>query len=145
MSDSMQRPRSSAGVRFSVVLASGNLQFPYCRNCDTVQYPPTEICRQCLSDVIEIIPCDVSGSVIASTRIYRSYALDFAKGGPWSVASVKMDVGPIVFAHVLDSLVLATSVTLVSLIDAAGDGVIGAITNEEDVTILQARLTKFDG
>jgi hypothetical protein len=56
-----------------------------------------------------------------------------------------MDAGPIVFAHVLDSLVLSTPVTLVSLIDAAGDGVIGAITNEEDVTILQARLTKFDG
>jgi len=56
-----------------------------------------------------------------------------------------MDAGPIVFAHVLDSLVLATPVSLVSLIDAAGDGVLGATTNEQDVTILQARLMKFDG
>ncbi len=84
-------------------------------------------------------PCNPRAAVIASAAVYRSYAADFEEGGPWVIASVKMDAGPIVFAHVTELLDGGTIVTLVALTDRVGDGVLGAVRTDSEVEQLKQR------
>ena len=133
------------GARLSAALAAGRFELPCCKNCGAVQYPPSEICRQCLSDTIEMSACDPHGTVIASTCIYRSYAADFATIGPSTVASIKMNAGPVVFAHVLEALSYGIQVTLVPLVDGVGDGVLGALVADQDIDTLKARFRNING
>lgn len=131
------------GAQLSAVLATGRLELPCCSSCGAIQYPPAEICRQCLAGVVELAPADPNGSVIASAAVHRSYAMDFADGGPWFVASIKLAAGPIVFAHVLELLDGGTVVMLVALTDGLGDGVLGAVREAGEQGALQARFNRL--
>ena len=71
--------------------------------------------------------------------MYRSYAVDFDEGGPWMIASLKMDAGPIVFAHVPELIDGGTVVFLVALTDSVGDGVLGAVRTTDDHERLRQR------
>lgn len=139
MSERSSRPRSAHGAALCRALREGNFELPCCTNCGATQYPPRDICRICLSDEIEIRECDRGGRVIASTMVYRSLANDFELGGPWPIASIAMDAGPTVFAHVLNVLPGGTEVSLVALKDGLGDGVLGALAEGQDFLELQAK------
>ena len=142
MSEHTGRPRTAAGAAVSAALAAGRVELQSCAACGTVHYPPAEICRRCLHGRLELTPCDRGATVIASTAVHRSYAVDFADGGPWFVASVKMKAGPVAFVHVPDLLGGGTAVELVPLIDRLGDGVLGAVADPGERDLLQARVGK---
>lgn len=139
MSEFMKRPRSRMGARLSASLAEGRFELPCCATCGAVQYPPADLCRQCLGNAVEMSSCDPRATVIASAAVHRSYAADFEDGGSWAIASVKMDAGPIVFAHVTELLDGGTTVTLVALTDRVGDGVLGAVRTDSEVEQLKQR------
>ena len=139
MSERLSRSRSTVGALCSAALREGRLEFPYCAACGRVQYPPSDICRMCLSDNIKFRQYSQRAQVIASVLVHRSLADDFERGGPWAIASMKMEAGPIAFAHLLEVLPGGTEVTLVALRDRLGDGVLGALTDGQDLQELQAR------
>lgn len=142
MSETSQRPRTRAGAAVSSALAAGRLELPRCGSCGAVQYPPQEFCRECLDGEPVLAPCNPRATVIASAAVNRSYAADFADGGPWFVASVKMDAGPIAFVHVGELLEGGAKVQLVPLVDRLGDGVLGAVHDENEHEALRARFGK---
>ncbi|MFT4562329.1 MAG: putative OB-fold protein [Gammaproteobacteria bacterium] len=142
MTDRPSRPRSPAGEKLSLTLIDGRLELPTCQRCSAVQYPPSEICRQCLSDALELTAFDPAGCVVACVLVRNSLAQDFDGNSPWPIVSVKISAGPIVFAHTLKFLEHDTAVTLVPLVDAVGDGVFGALTDPDDSDLLQARFDK---
>jgi uncharacterized OB-fold protein len=96
-----------------------------------------------LSDDIEIRECNRGGRVVASVVVHRSFADDFEHGGPWAIASIEMDAGSIVFAHVLEPLRGGTEVTIVAINDVLGDGVLGALAEGHEFQALQDKFSTF--
>ncbi len=144
MADGAARPRSRPGAALCAALRDGELALQVCTQCRVTQYPPAEVCRRCLGDVFDATPRDVSAVVVASAAVHRSFAGDFADGGPWPVASVRLDDGAVAFVHVADALAAGTRVRLVPLTDRLGDGVLGAVRDENDVSTLNARFACHD-
>jgi uncharacterized OB-fold protein len=122
-------------------LAAGRLELQRCAACAAVQYPPAEVCLTCLGDELSVARFDARGVIIAAARVHRSYRADFS-GAEWPVASVKLDAGPVVLAHVADVIRAGTGVRLVALTDRLGDGVFGAVRDDEDLTHLQTRMSR---
>jgi uncharacterized protein len=76
---------------------AGELILPVCGTCGAVQYPPRELCGNCLSDNLVLRNVDCRGVVVAASTIQHSLEPYFAARLPWQLASVKLDCGPVVF------------------------------------------------
>jgi len=78
----------------------GILILPVCRTCSSVQYPPREVCVNCLGDKLEWHEVPGHGEVLATTVQHYSLDEKFRLQLPLHTASVKLDAGPvaIVFA-----------------------------------------------
>lgn len=141
MAERAQGRRTRHGAALSAALAAGRLELQRCAACAAVHYPPAEICRHCLGG--ELMPeCfDARGVIIATALVHRSHRADFS-GVRWPVASVKLDAGPVVFAHVAEIIPAGTCVRLVALRDRLGDGVFGAVRDDGDLTDLHSRLAR---
>ena len=77
-------------------IKDGELWLPVCLACSTVQYPPREVCVNCLSDALEWQRVDNHGEVLATTVQHYSLDEKFKPQLPLHVASVKLDLGPVV-------------------------------------------------
>ncbi|MGR9093369.1 MAG: Zn-ribbon domain-containing OB-fold protein [Gammaproteobacteria bacterium] len=137
MSGLTRRSHPGAGQR--ACLTAGRVEMQVCAACAHVQYPPADCCRACLGDELAFAPVDPAATVIATTLVHRSYRDDFATGGPWPIATVRLATGATVFAHVLGLLACNTPVTLIALRDKLGEGVFGAVRALHEATALQAR------
>jgi len=78
----------------------GSLTLQVCADCAAVQYPPRELCRACLADALAWRRVDGSATVLAATTLAHSLEEDFRARLPWHVASLALDAGPVVFAHI---------------------------------------------
>lgn len=137
MNTPSRRTRAGAGQRAR--LTNGSVALQVCAACAHVQYPPAECCRRCLGDELAFTDLDPDATVIATTLVHRSYRDDFAAGGPWPIASVRLATGATVFAHVAGTLAGGTPVKLVALTDKLGEGVFGAVSTPHELAALQAR------
>ena len=133
------RARSLQGHEFSRRLSDGQVDFQHCGECGRIQYPPAELCRECLSSNLAWGSRAPDGKVVACVAVHRSYAEDFAQDGPWWVASVSLRPGIVCYAHVLEYLPAGRKVSLVAIKDRLGDGVLGAVTEQNEQAALQAR------
>jgi len=137
------RSRSRNGQQLSESLANGKLTVQQCDACSRIQYPPAEVCRSCLSDKLSWHGELTDGKVIACVAVHRSYADDFADGGPWFIASVAIAPGITCYAHTANYLEADTTVQLVPIVDRLNDGVLGAVRNLEEKPNLQARFERY--
>lgn len=133
------RARSLIGQAFSQRLNDGGLQVQRCAECQAIQYPPAEVCRQCLSDNLDWHREVPTATVIACVAVHRSYAADFAENGPWWVASVSLGGGVVCYTHAIDYLPAGTRVHLVAIKDRLGDGVLGSVISLDEQSALQAK------
>ena len=122
--------RSRASLGLSAAAAEGRFALQTCGECGTVQYPPRDACCKCLS--IELLWKDVSpkGELLAETTIRTSTNLYFRARAPWRTGSVKLDVGPVVIAHVHGDVTPRSRVKLLNKLDRSGQGVILAVPEE---------------
>ena len=81
--------RSAEGI------PEARLSFPVCLACSAVQYPPREVCVNCLSDELEWRPVGNTGEVLATTVLHTTLEEKFSAQLPLHVASVKLDAGPV--------------------------------------------------
>ena len=138
------RSRSKNGQRLSASLADGKLTVQQCDACSRIQYPPAEVCRNCLSDQLSWTGELAKGKVVACVAVHRSYADDFAEGGPWWIASVAIDPGVTCYAHAESYLKAGTEVHLVPIVDRLNDGVLGVVTTLDQKPSLQAKFDRRD-
>lgn len=91
--------RSAFSAALSDAPVDGTLLLQRCGRCHAVQYPPRERCGHCLADALawETIPGEAT--VLAISALEHSMNGWFSAHLPWRVASLKLDAGPIVFAH----------------------------------------------
>jgi len=92
--------RSRIALGLTAGAARGVFELQVCEDCGTVQYPPREACRACLSARLPWHPQDGTGELIAETRLHHSQELYFRERLPWRIGLVRLDAGPSAVVHV---------------------------------------------
>jgi len=92
--------RSRVSLGLTAAAARGQFELQTCRDCGTVQYPPREACRKCLSHRLDWRAQDGSGELISETTLHHSNELFYRERMPWRLGVIKLDCGPVVVAHV---------------------------------------------
>lgn len=92
-----QRGRVALGM--TAAAAEGRFALQTCRDCGTVQYPPREACRQCLSARLAWRTQDGEGQLLGATTLHHSNDLYFRERLPWRLGLVHLDAGPTLMVH----------------------------------------------
>ncbi|MGC1778946.1 MAG: SDR family NAD(P)-dependent oxidoreductase [Xanthobacteraceae bacterium] len=131
-------PTLPPGIRSRVALgltagaARGCLELQVCRDCGTVQYPPREACRDCLSQRLDWKPQSGSGELMSQTTLHHSNELFYRERMPWRLGVVRLDCGPVVVAHLHgDCAAAPTRVRVHANIDRAGQAALVAMPEKD--------------
>ena len=118
------RSREAQGL--TAMAAAGRFGLQVCADCDTVQYPPRQICGNCLSDALEWRDVPDAGTLLAETTLQHSNDLFFRDRLPWRLGVVRMDAGPSVVAHLAEDCQHGQRVRLSLDLDRSGHAVMTA-------------------
>lgn len=91
--------QSAAGRRLAEHAVAGELVLQQCVHCDAVQYPPREVCGQCLADKLDWQEQPTQGRILAVSELHHSLEAVYQDRLPWTVASIKLACGPVVLAQ----------------------------------------------
>jgi len=135
--------RSRRAHGLTAAAAEGEFRLQVCQHCGAVQYPPREVCRECLSEHLHWQPVNPAGTLIATTTLHHSNDLYFRERLPWRIGTVRMDVGVSVVVHVHGDCVQNGRVKLALKLDRSGQAVMIALPpkatpNMQDDNILRA-------
>lgn len=131
-------PTLPPGVRSRVALgltagaARGCFELQACRDCGTVQYPPREACRDCLSQRLDWKPQSGGGELMSQTTLHHSNELFYRERMPWRLGLVRLDCGPVVVAHLHgDCAAPPARVRVHANIDRAGQAALVAMPEKD--------------
>lgn len=119
--------RSRAALGLTAAAAAGRFELQACADCGAIQYPPREVCRNCLSEHLEWRAVDPAGTLLASTTLHHSNDLYFRERLPWRIGTVRMAAGPSVIAHVHGDCRDGEQVRLTLKLDRSGQAVMIAL------------------
>jgi uncharacterized OB-fold protein len=112
---------------------SGEFILQVCKHCDAVQYPPRELCKDCLEDKLEWEKVSAKGKLISYTALHASTNAFFREHLPRQIALLKLDCGPLIFAHMAcDTAKTGDRVSIASRCDMSGEGVFIALLDSAD-------------
>jgi NAD(P)-dependent dehydrogenase (short-subunit alcohol dehydrogenase family)/uncharacterized OB-fold protein len=123
------RSRTAQGL--TAAAARGEFALQVCRHCHLVQYPPRDLCGNCLSPDLAWQAVDAGGTLIAATDIAVSSENYFRERAPWRTGIVAMDCGPSVLAHLHGGCQSEGRVRLSLKLDRWGRGVMVALPAQE--------------
>ncbi|MDE0727724.1 MAG: zinc ribbon domain-containing protein, partial [Alphaproteobacteria bacterium] len=118
------RSREAQGL--TAMAAVGRFALQCCADCGQVQYPPRQICGQCLGDDLPWRDVDPSGTLLAETKLHHANDLFFRDRVPWRLGVVGMDAGPSVVAHLAEDCRQGDRVNLSLNLDRSGHAVMNA-------------------
>ena len=122
---------SRAFVRLTVAAAAGRFELQRCARCGAWQYPPREACHVCLSLDLEWTVQTGLGRLISQTTLFHSHDRYFQDRLPWRIGLVRLDDGPVVLAHLQESVPSPpTAVRVMARLDRAGQAVLVAAAGE---------------
>lgn len=98
-----------------------------CADCGTLQYPPREACRNCLSDRLVWQDQPRGGRLVAQTAIRRPYEPRFASDVPVRVGLVALDAGPVVVSFLDEGCEPDARVSVRVDLDEDGHGVFRSV------------------
>jgi uncharacterized OB-fold protein len=98
----------------------GRLDLQQCAECATVQYPPREVCRKCLSPSLQWREQPRGGKLVAVTAIRRPYEPKFQNLLPVRIGLVALDAGPVIVAFIDDDCYHGSNVHLGVELDGTG-------------------------
>lgn len=84
-------PSSELSVPFWQGCQAGELRYQRCDGCGLANFPPTEHCRQCLSDGLRWERSDGRGEIYSWTVVHRPVTAEFEP--PYAPAIVTLDEG----------------------------------------------------
>lgn len=113
--------RTRLGRALSNNQLQASLVLQQCEDCNTIQYPPREVCKHCLSDALTWRAVDDRGEVLASSSLHNSLEPYYQERLPWELASVKLDAGPVALVHNGSGYRAGDRVRVVSERDARGN------------------------
>jgi len=125
-------PRSRVALGLTAGAALGRLELQVCRDCGTVQYPPREACRVCLSQRLDWRAQDGGGELVSDTLLRHSNELFYRERMPWRLGLVKLDCGPVIVAHLhADCAPAPARVRVSANLDRAGQAALVAIPEKD--------------
>jgi uncharacterized OB-fold protein len=120
--------RSRAALGLTAAATRGRLELQVCEDCGSVQYPPREICRSCLSHRLIWRAQDGRGELTTETVMHAPQELFFRERTPWRVGTVRLDTGVNVVTFVHERVGAAPfRVRVTAALDRAGQGVLVAL------------------
>lgn len=102
----------------------GELCLQHCASCATVQYPPRELCGDCLSSALEWRATNGAATVLSHVSLNASVEPWFQARLPVNIALVKLDAGPVVYIFAKELLETGDRVNVVAEIDPSGEAVL---------------------
>jgi uncharacterized OB-fold protein len=105
---------------------SGVLSLQQCNDCGRVQYPPREICGNCLSGALEWRKMDGEAEILSGTRLHISLEPYFQARLPLTVVSAQLKAGPVLYAFADTNFATGTKVNIEARIDDSGEAVLWA-------------------
>ena len=137
------RSRTAQGL--TAAAARGEFALQVCSQCGQVQYPPRDVCGNCLATDLEWRAVDDRGTLIATTDIAISSEVYFRERAPWRTGIVTMDCGPSVVAHVHGDCRTDGRVRLTLRLDRLGRGVMIALPAEETANMADDPILREHG
>ncbi|MCF3935486.1 SDR family NAD(P)-dependent oxidoreductase [Acuticoccus sp. M5D2P5] len=123
--------RSRVATEMSAWAAAGVFALQTCGECEAVQYPPRDVCRNCLSPRLRWRPADGAGALLATTRLHYPYELYFRERAPWRTGIVRLAAGVSVTAFLHPDLGEAPAPAFVTArLDRAGQAALIALPDE---------------
>ncbi len=119
--------RSRRALGLTAAAAVGEFRLQVCQACQAVQYPPREVCHQCLSENLNWEAVDPKGKLVAETVLHHSNDLYFRERLPWRIGTVQMNAGPSVVAHLHGDCHEGDTVRLALKLDRSGQAVLVAL------------------
>jgi uncharacterized OB-fold protein len=124
--------RSRVALGLTAGASRGRLELQVCRDCGTVQYPPREACRACLSSRLDWRVQDGGGELVSDTLLHHSNELFYRERVPWRLGLVKLDCGPVIVVHLHGDCAAAPARVRVSAnLDRAGQAALVAIPEKD--------------
>ena len=119
--------------------ASGRLHLQQCGECGQVNYPVRDLCGNCLADALQWQPVTDNGTVQSITELHYSLEPAYTAHLPWSIASIQLDCGPIVLAHLVPGIEIGGPVKLQVVQDTSGNHMLLALGRDDAATRLASR------
>jgi NAD(P)-dependent dehydrogenase (short-subunit alcohol dehydrogenase family)/uncharacterized OB-fold protein len=123
------RSRTAHGL--TAAAAEGRFALQVCLDCSAVIYPPRDACPSCLSARLPFRDVASGGVLTAETTIRTSTDPYFRERTPWRVGAVKLDVGPVVVAHLHGDVAEGARVRLEFKLDRSGSAVAIALPEKD--------------
>ncbi len=111
--------------------ASGSLKLQQCGQCGRVNYPARELCGHCLADDLHWQSVVDTGRVQSQVQLHYSLEPAYSEHLPWTVASVKLDCGPVTLAHLPPGIATNSAVRLKIIQDSTGNRMLVAMGTDE--------------
>lgn len=124
--------RSRASTAMAVAAAEGRFALQHCTVCGTPQYPPRDLCRNCLSETLDWRDTDPIGRIIAATTIRATPDAHFRDLLPVRIGTVLLDAGPSLICRLHGDVARGDRVRVASRIDPAGQAILLALPEKED-------------
>ncbi len=119
--------RSELGRAQTKAARLDKLVLQHCQACGQVQYPPRELCCNCLAGDLRWRETENLGTVLTGVEVYRSLEPYFQARSPWLLGAVKLDCGPVALVHLAENCRRSGSrVSIRQIIDASGEAVLRA-------------------
>jgi len=128
---SPQGARSRTAHGLTMAAAEGRFALQRCSDCGMVVYPPRDACPTCLSPRLPYREGDARGVLVAETTVRVSTDPYFRERLPWRVGTVKLDVGPVLVAHLHGDLREGERARLELKLDKSGAPVVLAFPDED--------------
>ena len=134
--------RGRCALHITAAAALGRFELQVCERCGGVQYPPREVCGNCLSVRLRWTEQSGQGQLLAITTLGHSNAAYFRRRLPWRLGLVQLDAGPTLIVHLHTAIAAApAAVRIVARLDRSGQGVLvglpAAAVNPRDDTMMQ--------
>lgn len=95
------KTRTLLGAAFSSANYQGVLKLQHCQDCSEVNYPPRELCKNCLSDNMIWLETAPEGVILGVSELHHSQWEFFKRKiekAPWPIVTVEV-AGEVLFAH----------------------------------------------
>jgi NAD(P)-dependent dehydrogenase (short-subunit alcohol dehydrogenase family)/uncharacterized OB-fold protein len=135
--------RGRVALGLTAAAAEGRFELQTCADCACVQYPPREVCHQCLSPRLQWRAQTGEGVLLGSTTLHHSNDLFFRERLPWRLGLVHLDAGPTVMTHLHGDVGEAPQrVRVGARLDRAGQAVLIAFPTEGDAHMADDKMLR---
>jgi NAD(P)-dependent dehydrogenase (short-subunit alcohol dehydrogenase family)/uncharacterized OB-fold protein len=123
--------RSRVALGLTAAAARGRFALQACLDCGAVQYPPREVCRECLSHRLVWRHQDGRGELLTETTLRNAQELFFRERLPWRIGIIRLDAGVNVVAYLHASVGAAPCrVRIEAALDRAGQAALVAVPEQ---------------